>query len=781
MDSCFLDGLQRQHVHILGGRSGTGKTQVALQYAKTRKRFFSDIIFVDASSRETIRQSYTSFIISKDRGSTLEDSLRWLSSSSGARGNWLIIFDGADSAELELRSLLPSCAHGNIIVTTRRNDLPSPSEWPRSESRLTGLNHEDALDLLAKVAEVHTIPCSSNKHILDMILKETHYFALPITLAGVYLRKRSCDFSECCRLYCKDFQQLLMGAEDQPSKSKAATEAACSIILHRLSAQGLNILRVLAFMHHRGISTMIFQRATEGLSQYTSTLPPTDTETRVEEFLNQLLSPLLDERGSWNGDAFRGLMAELLEYSLLYYDEQTDSYTVIPRCMKLITGTQGPDQEFMCRVATHLLALSVDSSSNSDYEEQSFRQMLAPHVDCVLLRGESISLDDAVRFALVYLDNDQLDEAEVLQLEVVEFRRRILGETHQLTLESKEQLAIINRKQGKLGEGDDASLLLEDDYFPMRTAAELYRKPRVTRNRISISLQKITADTPLDVIVKYFTLVAQLRDLTAELNPGSTTLASYGGLGNVYRAALKDNTRVAIKCIRQDWSKLENKVTKYTAREIATWNKLVHPNILEFLGLALFQDQLVMVSPWMPYGNVVDFVNQRGGNRCSLSLQLTSAVAYMHSLRVVHGDIKGANTLVSEDGVVKLADFGLTIVRDATLEISITNKGGGTVRWMAPELFLEESAVRSETADIYALGMTFLEIFTGHRPFRHTKNEVAVMSMVTRREGIKRPGELSVHTEHGDHVWNILQQCWKWDPKERPSANQVKALLYEIM
>ncbi|KAG8683788.1 hypothetical protein FRC09_015852, partial [Ceratobasidium sp. 395] len=73
----------------------------------------------------------------------------------------------------------------------------------------------------------------------------------------------------------------------------------------------------------------------------------------------------------------------------------------------------------------------------------------------------------------------------------------------------------------------------------------------------------------------------------------------------------------------------------------------------------------------------------------------------------IHGDLKGDNILISDDGRLKLTDFGLTMIHQTALEFSKTAKGGGTQRWMAPEL-LAETSERSKEADIYALGMTLL-------------------------------------------------------------------------
>ncbi|CAE6458990.1 unnamed protein product [Rhizoctonia solani] len=633
------------------------------------------------------------------------------------------------------------------------------------------MNQEDSLDLLAKVSGINFPLPTSHQGLLDLI-EDAQFLPIPLTLAGVYLKRNSSvNIDESSRLYR---EQLLKGLQEEGTQSglqRASTQSliqtACAIAFSNLNTHASNFLRILVFMHQRGIPEEVFQRAAEGISTYTSTIPPTETEDRVTAFLKTLLDPFLEGDPSWNGTAFMHLMAEMLDRSFLDFVQPGALYSMPPCIRNLISGTQISDAPFYCRVATHLLALAIDPARDDD-EELKFRQLIAPHVNSVLIQGGNVSLDEAARFVLVYMTNGQLEEAETLQLEVLAFRSRMLGIDDPLTLDSQEQLDTIYRMRGK--ETPDAHSI-EEDYFASLPFSQLSRRPRVAQNRIS----------PLNDIVKHFTLVSHLRDLTHDLGPYPTARTSWGGIGDIYRGVMRDGTEVAIKTLRSSRSKPESKIIKYTAREIAAWSKLDHPNVLEFLGLAVFQNQLVMVSPWMHCGDVVEFATRRGANRCSLCLQLSSAVAYMHSMRVIHGDIKGANALVSEDGIVKLTDFGLTIVQEPDVYISITEQGGGTERWMAPELLLEETAVRSEKADVYALGMTFLEIFTGLPPFSHVRRNCVVVATITRGEGPQRPNEIALYTRHSDRVWDILQQCWKWNPGERPTAGQIKGFFYEIM
>ncbi|KAG9074327.1 hypothetical protein FS749_014126, partial [Ceratobasidium sp. UAMH 11750] len=214
----------------------------------------------------------------------------------------------------------------------------------------------------------------------------------------------------------------------------------------------------------------------------------------------------------------------------------------------------------------------------------------------------------------------------------------------------------------------------------------------------------ITSDTPIPTVVQYLAKHSSITDLTDELSyllavtPGAV---ASGGLSEVYRVARPDGTQLAIKCLKQH----DPKHAKRSARELNTWSKLKHQNVLELTGLAVFRGYLSMVSPWVEYGGVSSVVKKWPGvNRYLLCEQLAKAVEYLHKENVVHGDIKGDNLLVDSDGTAKLADFGLAITQDQVFQFTQTDPGGGTVRWMAPELY-GDNPQRSRQTDVYAMGM----------------------------------------------------------------------------
>lgn len=250
-----------------------------------------------------------------------------------------------------------------------------------------------------------------------------------------------------------------------------------------------------------------------------------------------------------------------------------------------------------------------------------------------------------------------------------------------------------------------------------------------------------------------------------------------GGLADVYRMTLKNGPQVAVKSLHERPGS-DSKILKRTARELDTWSNLDHQNILQLWGLAIFRDKLSMVSPWAEHGSVVAAIKERPDvDRYVLCTQLANAVAYLHSAEVgvIHGDIKGANVLLDEHDCIKLTDFGLAIMHEQSARFSETDPGGGTMRWMAPELFAE-TGVRCRETDIYALGMTMMEIITGRVPFSEIRSTPVVITAVSRDKRVPDVPELRADHQHPRETLMLgtLYWCWKYEPEARMTAAQVK-------
>ncbi|KAF8215606.1 kinase-like domain-containing protein, partial [Mycena galopus ATCC 62051] len=143
----------------------------------------------------------------------------------------------------------------------------------------------------------------------------------------------------------------------------------------------------------------------------------------------------------------------------------------------------------------------------------------------------------------------------------------------------------------------------------------------------------------------------------------------FGGFGDIYQASYNGKT-VALKRIRTLHRDAEQRrIRLQFCREALVWQHLQHPFILPFIGIdsETFASSLCMVSPWMENGTVLKYLNDHGrANVDKLLLQIARGLQYLHSRNIVHGDLRGANILITHEWNACLADFGLTSLSDAT-------------------------------------------------------------------------------------------------------------------
>ncbi|KAI3615824.1 protein kinase, partial [Moniliophthora roreri] len=263
-----------------------------------------------------------------------------------------------------------------------------------------------------------------------------------------------------------------------------------------------------------------------------------------------------------------------------------------------------------------------------------------------------------------------------------------------------------------------------------------------------------------------------------------------GGFADIWRGRLNGKQDVCLKVLRVFTASYnEAKLIKELSSEILIWRQLRHPHILEFLGITreLFSPSFCIVSPWMLNGTVMSYSLARD---CSLQrkVDMLSTVAlamqYLHEHYppVIHGDIKGANILVSEDERCYLGDFGLSMFENNTenkiYRSTSRAAGRGSVPWLAPELMNPDDvgAESRTTRDIYAFGCTIFEVVTGSAPFSEKKLDIQIMIDVLKGARPKRPSIASCP----DWLWDLVEACWAEDVSTRPAAREVVSRLSRI-
>lgn len=268
------------------------------------------------------------------------------------------------------------------------------------------------------------------------------------------------------------------------------------------------------------------------------------------------------------------------------------------------------------------------------------------------------------------------------------------------------------------------------------------------------------------------------NNLTHVLNPRACSRfpVSTGGFGDIYYGTLLNGSTVAIKAVRPcDQGELSaGKYQKRAARELYAWSKCNHPNVARLLGLAKFRGRLAMISDWAENGSLLFYLTKNpSANRCSLSTSICKGLAYLHDNEIVHGDLKGANVLVTGDGTPMLTDFGNASLTESTVAFTATI-ASFSLRWTAPEI-LKETSPLSTASDVYALGMTILETLTGEVPFSDAKDRTIYIAVVQKKKIPRRPeDQIPSQSVCGNMLWTLLMSCWAQKPQLRPSAAQVR-------
>lgn len=248
-----------------------------------------------------------------------------------------------------------------------------------------------------------------------------------------------------------------------------------------------------------------------------------------------------------------------------------------------------------------------------------------------------------------------------------------------------------------------------------------------------------------------------------------------GGNAMVYPGILQpDGRKVAIKTPRNDYPTDQHTIKRFL-KEVHLWSKLCHENVIPVLGITTeFDSTVSIVSPWMGRGNAYDYVQNKHNDPRPLMVDIARGLHYLHTRQggaVFHGDLKGLNVLISDDGRALLADFDLSLLSGSTFSMTTSGRWGVTVRWTAPEA-LEEGAEKSAAGDIWSYGMTLLELFTRKKPWHQLTERVAA-AQIFRGNLPRRPSNAETCSRLTDRWWAVCLQCWGPDPALRPTIVDV--------
>ncbi|KAG1831662.1 kinase-like domain-containing protein [Suillus subalutaceus] len=269
-----------------------------------------------------------------------------------------------------------------------------------------------------------------------------------------------------------------------------------------------------------------------------------------------------------------------------------------------------------------------------------------------------------------------------------------------------------------------------------------------------------------------------INDLTHQIPEKLGTPFTSGSFGKVYRCSIKTTkgeVEIAVKVFMTDRSKSVEEFEKRIRRELKVWLRLKHPTIVPLLGIAYVDPPLpALVSQWMSSGTLYIYLEEATTITVSTKVRLAKGIVdglnYLHSENVVHGDLHPGNVLIDGSGNPCLIDFGLaTVEGEAELQLNTTTaERSFNSRWRAPEVIgIERGPERPNfKSDVYSFGGVMFFIFSGDRPWKE-KNSIQICITLSKKTDHERPKNIL------DDQWNLIRQCWYWEPGNRPSAADI--------
>ncbi|KRT85747.1 protein kinase, partial [Oryctes borbonicus] len=243
-----------------------------------------------------------------------------------------------------------------------------------------------------------------------------------------------------------------------------------------------------------------------------------------------------------------------------------------------------------------------------------------------------------------------------------------------------------------------------------------------------------------------------------------------GTYGDVYKAKrLSTNDLAAIKVIKlepgDDFGIIQ--------QEILMMRDCRHPNIIAYYGSYLRRDKLWICMEFCGGGSLQDIYHITGPltehQIAYMCRETLLGLSYLHRMGKMHRDIKGANILLTEDGDVKLADFGVSAQITAT--INKRKSFIGTPYWMAPEVAaVERKGGYNQLCDIWAIGITAIELAELQPPMfdLHPMRALFLMS----KSGFKPP-TLKDKERWSPTFHNFVKVALTKNPRKRPNAEKL--------
>ncbi|XP_019903032.1 mitogen-activated protein kinase kinase kinase kinase 3 isoform X8 [Esox lucius] len=243
-----------------------------------------------------------------------------------------------------------------------------------------------------------------------------------------------------------------------------------------------------------------------------------------------------------------------------------------------------------------------------------------------------------------------------------------------------------------------------------------------------------------------------------------------GTYGDVYKARnVNTGELAAIKVIKLE----PGEDFEVVQQEIIMMKDCKHSNIVAYFGSYLRRDKLWISMEYCGGGSLQDIYHVTGplseSQIAYMSRETLQGLYYLHNKGKMHRDIKGANILLTENGYVKLADFGVSAQITATL--AKRKSFIGTPYWMAPEVAaVERKGGYNQLCDIWAVGITAIELAELQPPM-FDLHPMRALFLMTKSNF--QPPKLKDKVKWGNNFHHFVKLSLTKNPKKRPTAEKL--------
>ncbi|XP_022775583.1 serine/threonine-protein kinase HT1-like [Durio zibethinus] len=285
-----------------------------------------------------------------------------------------------------------------------------------------------------------------------------------------------------------------------------------------------------------------------------------------------------------------------------------------------------------------------------------------------------------------------------------------------------------------------------------------------------------------------------------EINPNNIifkALVSKGTSVEIFRG-FYDDQDVTVKVF--DWrEKIQNPnnlpmIMSLFKEEISFWYTIDHPNIIKLIGakidepeiilrgdnheIRVFSNMTYVVVEYLSGGTLKSFLSKNRENKLALktvihlALHLARGLAYLHSWKLIHGNVKPENMLLDKNFKLKITDFGTCNVEISSHEEVTSDSATDTISYMAPEVI--NSKPYDRKCDVYSFGICLWEIYCCDMPYPNIGFSELTSAILYEN---MRP-EIPKHCPEA--LANLMKQCWDTDPSKRPEMEEVVWMLEAI-